>query len=267
MDETPQYSARDDSDQIQEDRSRLALSIFKQIMSSPGGTVERATYLRHELREYCSDRQITLAIEFRPALADVPSDVIDRLADKAIRSHYKSAGATSLKQAIPGIDLLPLNLTSDDSQILYNAVVMSQKPAYLYGMPDFLKDGLANEETYKHVAILVYSMFGVENASKVLNLISKRFAQEVRRRLPRLALTKTSYYPVVKKSLRWVGIGVTKVKFAVGIAIAIQVVVATASATATTLSFRGMARKLKNHLRELEFAKPPRQERLVSGKS
>lgn len=236
-------------------------------MSSPGGTVDRASFLRYELREYCSDRQVTLAIEFRPAVADIPSDVIDKLADKAIRSHYKSAGASSLKQAIPGIDLLPLNLTPNDSDILYNAVILSQKLAYLYGMPDFLKDGMADEETYNQVAILVYSLFGVEKASKVLDVISKGFAKVVRRRLPKVALTKTSYYPFIKKGLGLVGVGVTKVKFANAIAIAIQVGVVTASASATTLTFRGMARKLKNHLRELEFAKPPRQGRLISGKS
>ena len=134
---------------------------------------------------------------------------------------------------------------------------MSQKLAYLYGMPDFLDDGMADEETYKQVAVLVYSMFGVESASKALDWMSKRFAQVVRRRLPKRPLTKTFYYPLVKKTAGLVGIPLNKMKFATLIAMAIPVVVASASAGVTTLTFGNRARKLKNHLRELEFAKPP----------
>ena len=257
MSEIAAHSESNEGNQDDNRDGRLAFSIFESIMSAPGGTVDRASFLRCELREYCSDRQVKVASQFRPAVADVPSDVIDKLADRAIVSHTKKAAASSVKQAIPGIDLLQLNLTPKDSQVLFHAVIMSQKLAYLYGMPDFLDNGIANEETYKQVAVLVYTMFGVDSATKALDWISGRFAQVVRRRLPRLPLTKMRVYPFVKRSLRWVGIPVTKTKFAAAIAIAIVVGVKAASVGATTLTFRNRARKLRNHLRELEFAKPP----------
>ena len=61
-------------------------------------------------------------------------------------------------------------------------------------------------------------MLGATVAEKGLAELAKRFAEQIGRRLPRQALTKTVYYPIAKQVGKWIGVGVTKRGFAGGVA-------------------------------------------------
>ena len=61
-------------------------------------------------------------------------------------------------------------------------------------------------------------MLGAALARETLAEVAKRFAEQTVRRLPRQALTKTWYYPIVKQVAKWIGVSVTKRGFAGGVA-------------------------------------------------
>ena len=86
---------------------------------------------------------------------------------------------------------------------------MAQKLAYLYGWPDLLDNGEVDEETEVELTLLIGVMTGAAAAERGLAEIAKRVAEQVIRRLPRQALTKTAYYPIAKQVAKWIGISIT----------------------------------------------------------
>ncbi len=233
-----------------------AFALIKAAMSLPGARVDRESFLREQLRAHCSERQVEIAIEFNPAHARIPITTLDKIAESVIRSQNFKAAATSFFAGIPGGIFVGVTIPLDLAQNVRHAVVLAQKLAYLYGWPDLFQDGALDEETQARMALLLGSMLGLRKANILLSEVSSRFAGEVATRLPRYALTKTSYYPVIKQICKWLGIKLTKTTFAQGVAKAIPVVSGGISGTVTGVVQRRMAHRLKNHLRELEFAKP-----------
>jgi len=242
----------------QENSYNFVVSFIMATMSLPGGRVDRASFLRDQLQSHCSAAQVEEAIEFNPASANIPSDLIDNLADAVIQSHVVAAAAGSFAAGIPGGLALALTIPADMLQYVLNAIVLAQKLAYLYGWPDLLRDGEMDDATVHRVLLLMGIMFAAGNAKNAIDLVAKAFADEVGKRLPQQALTKTFYYPIVKEICKWLGISVTKKSFAEGVAKVIPILGGIVGAAVTTVTFHPMAHNLKNHLRELEYAKPSR---------
>lgn len=67
-------------------------------------------------------------------------------------------------------------------------------------------------------------MFGVGGTASALKVLSSKVAQQVLKKLPQKALTKTVYYPIIKKVAASIGIRITKKTFAQGISKAIPLV-------------------------------------------
>lgn len=155
---------------------------------------------------------------------------------------------------------MAITIPTDLSQLMWHAIVVAQKLAYLYGWPDLqLEDGV-DEETEMRILMLIGSMYGIEGSNRLLAEIASRFANEVARTLPKQALTKTAYYPIIKEALKWFGIKLTKKTFAEGISKVVPIVGGGVSASVTALTLRGMSYRLKNHLRTLEYAKPTQKD-------
>ncbi len=238
-----------------DDKSKFALKLVKQVMAQPGVKVDRETFLRSQLSSHCSRKQVSAAISANPAQARIPITKIDRIAESVIRSHVVKAGVGSFATGIPGGLFMLATIPADTIQFFWHAVKLAQKLAYLYGWPDLLEDGEIDDETELRILMLLGSMLGVGQANKALNWISKSLAHQVATRVPQQALTKTIYYPALKKALKWIGIKLTKDTFARGASKLVPILGGFVSAGVTTLTLRPMARRLKKHLRTLEFAR------------
>ena len=148
----------------------------------------------------------------------------------------------------------------DVVQFYRHALILAQKLAYLYGWPDLLEDGEVDEQTEFHLTLLVGAMMGAEGANQGLMALAKRFAGQAAHRLPRQALTKTTYYPIVKQVGKWIGISITKRGFAGGVAKAVPVIGGFISAGVTATMMLPMAKRLQNHLRKMRYALPDEEE-------
>ena len=147
-------------------------------------------------------------------------------------------------------------IPADALQLQWHATIMAQKLAYLYGWPDLLEDGGVDEQTEIEMTLLLGAMMGASAANRGLAELTKRLSEQVIRRLPRQALTKTTYYPIAKRVSKWIGVGVTKRGFAGGTAKFLPVLGGFVAAGVTAATLRLMGKRLKNHLRELRYAHP-----------
>ena len=225
-------------------------------LALPGAKVDRRAFLRSQLSPYCTKQQVGKAIGDRPALAGIPPEVIDRLADSCIRSHVLKASGTSFAAGLPGGLVIGATIPADLVQLYWHAMVLAQKLAYLYGWRDLLEEGEADEQTKLDLTLLLGAMMGAAAAERGLAELAKRFSEQVARRLPRQALTKTAYYPIAKQVGKWIGVSVTKRGFAGGVAKFVPVIGGFFAAGVTAATMWPMGKRLKNHLRELRYARP-----------
>ena len=236
------------------DGSSLFLKILHAAMALPGARVNRASFLRAQLRPHFPDEQVEGAIKYNPAHAGMPQEKIDEIANSVIKPHVLLAAGVSFGAGLPGGLAMAATIPADTVQFAWHSIVVAQKLAYLYGWPDLLEESKLDEETDFRMTLLIGVMMGVSEANKLLAEIARRFAHEVGQRLPRYALTRTVYYPLIKTVLRWVGVSLTKQSFARSISKIIPIVSGLVSAGVTAYTLRPMARRLKNHLRTLEYA-------------
>ena len=147
-------------------------------------------------------------------------------------------------------------IPTDVAQYYWHVIVLAQKLAYLYGWPDLFDDGEFDEETEMRITLLIGAMMGAREASRLLSEIAKRFAHQVAYRLPKQALTKTAYYPIVKLIGKWIGVRITKQTFARGVSKVIPVAGAVLSAGVTAGFMLPAAKNLRKTLKTTRYAFP-----------
>ena len=250
MIKTANQLAFDESDA----RSQAWSKILSAALALPGARLDRVTFLRNELKPYCTTEQVEIAIETRPALAGISLDLTDKLADSCIRAHKKRASAISFATGLPGGWWMAATFPVDLVQYFREAIVLAQKLAYLYGWPDLMEEGEPDEETKMRLTMLMGVMMGAEGANMVLREVAAQFGDQVRRRLPRHALTKTTWYPLLKQIGKWIGVSITKQSFARGLSKLIPILGGFISAGVTWWMLDKMAKRLRGHLRKLRYA-------------
>lgn len=86
-----------------------------------------------------------------------------------------------------------------------------QKLAYLYGWQTFFEEcDDVDDETLYEMVVLLGVMMGVGSANSMLTVIAKNAQEAVAKKVARQSLTKTSWYPILKKLLSFMDIKITK---------------------------------------------------------
>ena len=135
---------------------------------------------------------------------------------------------------------------------------IAQELAYIYGWTEiFTESESLDDEMQSQIILFIGVMSGVEAAEKVVGKLFGQVAMKsVAKKVAAKALTKTWYYPIVKKIALMLGQKMTKDIFAKGVSKAVPVVGAVISGGLTLASFRPMAVKLKKHLSKLASMSP-----------
>lgn len=103
------------------------------LLESKENRLDRAAFLRDCLGPYYPAEQVEKAIAFSPAKAEIPPDVIDRLADICIRREMKKAAIRSAAAGIPGGIAAVVATVYDARQFNRHVILVMQKLLYLYG--------------------------------------------------------------------------------------------------------------------------------------
>lgn len=229
-------------------------NILDTVMKMPGATIDRVAFIEKEFNKYdLGEDIIENAIQLGTGKAGIPLEIMDKVAKGCINYHASICTATSTIAGLPGGWALAGTIPADLAQFYYHVIIIAQKLAYTYGWIDFHDDN-SNDDFLASLTLFIGVMTGARGAGVALSQAAKAFAEQVAKRLPRVALTKTAIYPLIKQIAKWLGIGITKESFAKGLAKIIPVLGGVLSGAITAAMFLPMANKLKKQLRELPLA-------------
>ena len=99
----------------------------------------------------------------------------------------------------------------DVAQFYGFALRIAQEIAYLYGKKDLWKEGVLDEnEVRSELLLYLGTMLGVSGTAALMRYISTAVAKKIATDIPKQALTKTAWYPILKSLARYIGIKLTK---------------------------------------------------------
>lgn len=242
------------SPEQQSEAERSALDFLGKVARLKGVKIEREAFLRQELVKLgASEEQLGRALASTPVQAGFGIDALDALADASISFETKKSAAFSFASGLPGGPAIAATIPADIAQYYVHAFRVMQKLAYLYGWQDFFGDvDRTDDETLGRFALFFGVMLGVGGASASLSSFAAQVARPaLHKQIAKQALTKTSWYPVLKQSLRLIGVKVTKDSFARSVTKLIPVAGGVISGGMTLVSLRHQSARLKARLREL----------------
>ena len=241
------------SDQDQQ-ASVYAVFFLKKLVRLRGVRISREDFLRQELRKlHLSDAEIERAIASDPVSAGISRKLLDKLASDAISFETKKSTALSFAAGIPGGLAMLGTVPADLTQYYVHSLRIMQKLAYLYGWKEFLTDpeGL-DDETIAQMGLFFGVMLGVAGAAESMRDFARMIvAPAIEKRVARKALMKGTWYPVVKKSLKVIGISVTKQGFTKTMSKILPLIGGVISGGMTFILLQTQANRLKQHLRQL----------------
>ena len=231
-----------------------ALEFLAKVVRVPGVRVNRDDFLRQELRKLrMGDDAIQRAIDSSPLLAGVSLTEIDKLAEETISYETNKSAAISFVAGIPGGFAMLGTIPADLMQYYAHALRIMQKLAYLYGWGDLLPDGRdADDDTLGVLAVFFGVMLGVGGAAQSLTAFARVAAKTAyQNHATKRALMSITWYPVVKPSLRLIGINITKSTAAKGFSKIVPVIGGFVSSGLTFMALQSQSALLKEHLREI----------------
>ena len=231
-----------------------ALDFPAKVVRVPGVRVNRDEFLRQELRKLrMDDDAIARAIDSNPLLAGVALTEIDRLAEEAISYETNKSAAISFVAGIPGGFAMLGTIPADLMQYYAHALRIMQKLAYLYGWSELLPDGReTDDDTLGVLAVFFGVMLGVGGAAQSLTAFARVAAKTAyQNHATKRALMSITWYPVVKHSLRLIGINITKSTAAKGFSKIVPVIGGFVSSGLTFMALQSQSALLKEHLREI----------------
>lgn len=214
--------------------------------------IAREPFLRKTLSRRYSPEVVEKAIEENPKSAGIPEEMLDILADDVIKYETTKVTSLSVVAGIPGGFAMMGTIPADSAQYVGHLLRVAQKLGYLYGWDDFCTGGELDDGAKNDLTIFVGVMFGVETANIAISQIAIVAAEGAAKKIARAALTKTWYYPMVKKIANVLSIKMTKEIFAKSVSKAIPLLGGVASGSLTYATFKPMSKRLKNKLAMLQ---------------
>ena len=191
----------------------FAKSFLKTVLRLRGVRIEREQFLRSELHKRGIAREvIDEAIATSPAAAGIDVVLLDDMANAAIAFETRKSSALSFAAGLPGGFGLLATVPGDVTQFYVHAFRVMQKTAYVYGWQSFLEDSKeVDDETLGKLSMFLGVMLGVGGASSSLTVFAASVARPaIQKQVAGKALTKTTWYPVMKSTLRVIGVKLTK---------------------------------------------------------
>lgn len=228
-------------------------------IKTPGVHITRANFLKKELFKNYPQEVIDKAIETTPAHAGIPSNEIDKIADEIIKFERNCVSGISAALGAPGGWTMAATIPADIIQYYGYTLRATQKLLYLYGFPEIDSDeeGLQlDSQTVNQIILCLGVMNGVAGANNAIKGMAKALAVGVEKKLLNTALTKGTFYPLVKAIAKWFGIKMTKTIFAGFFKKAIPIVGSVVGGGITFFSFKPCCYRLKKVLQDTMLSNP-----------
>ena len=231
-----------------ENNESLALRVVNESLKLPIVKVNRSEFLVKVFGDKIED--VNQLIEEGPQ-AFLSIDDLDRAANNRIYSIVAQSSTLSFATGLPGGIAMAATIPADITQFYGYSLKLAQEVSYIYGYEDIWnQQGELTNEAKETLILYLGIMLGVSTASSVVRVLSGKLSVQALKKIPQKALTKTIYYPVIKKVLAVFGTKLTKATFAKGVSKMVPVVGGVVSGCLNYFSMKPMATKLKNELRK-----------------
>ena len=232
-------------------------------LKTPGVNINRADFLEKQFMKNYPQEVIQDAIKFNPAHAGITVEEIDKIADQVIQYERNCVSGISLALGMPGGVAMTATLPADIAQFYGYMLRAIQKLLYLYGFPKINVENGVNidDETMNIITLCLGVMYGVKGATASLKMLSAALGKGVEKKLLAKALTKGTFYPMVKKIAKWFSVNMTKQIFAGFFKKAIPVVGGVIGGGITYLSFKPCCDNLKKSLQDTLLSNPDTKEK------
>jgi len=229
------------------DGNLIYYKILNKSLNTPGARVNRAEFLEKNLQKYCTVEQIEKAIATSIIKAGIPEVVLEKTVRSVIKEHTFTVTGISTLTGLPGGLAMIATIPADLAQYYYHVIILTQKLAFLYGYPQFKKDGSEDmdDELVHHLTLIIGVMYEVEGENKAVLGVSKNHNSETLSKVAGKALTETAYYMLRKNIARSLNLKLTKKTINHGVSKVIPIVSGLVSGGVSYFSFTPMAEKLR----------------------
>ena len=226
--------------------------IISKAIQIPGVKVDRNKFLAEGFSSEINS--LENIINNGPIAAGVSREEINNIANKLIIKRTSQSSIASFAAGIPGGLAMAATIPADILQFFGMSLRLAQELSYLYGADDLWENGQVDDEKIKNQLILYCGvMFGVSSAVSGVRVLSAQMAKTALKKIPQKALTKTFWYPIIRKTCSFVGYTLTKKTFASGVSKAIPVIGGVISGTINFASMMPMAKRLNETLDKASF--------------
>lgn len=222
------------------------LDTLNTVAKLPIVRVNREEFLRNQ---FSSSPYIEQIIQNGPQSV-FTVETLRNKAKKVIKSSTNKTSLTSFASGLPSnIAVMLAAGGADVAQYFGFAINMAQKIAYLFGEDDLFseKNKLSEEATVKVIGYLGV-MFGVSGATSIIAKTSTIAGKNIGKKVAAQALTKTTWYPIVKRVGAIIGQKITKKTVEKTITKAVPVIGGIVSGGITYLTFKPLGNRLANVL-------------------
>lgn len=218
----------------------------------PGVKVNRKQFLAEQFASKADNLEEIL--EKGPVEAGIKREDIIALSQKLILTRTSQSSIASFVTGLPGGLAMAATIPADILQFFGMALRLAQELSYLYGAQDLWTEGKIDDEKVKNQLILYCGvMFGVSGAVSGVRVLSTQISKTALKKIPQKALTKTFWYPILKKITSFIGIKLTKTTFAKGVSKVVPVIGGVISGGINFASMMPMANRLNDTLDKATF--------------
>lgn len=231
---------------MEQNNESLALKVVNESLKLPFIKIDRSEFLIKKFGEQVDD--IQKLIDEGPQVF-FSKEELDESAKKVINANVLQSSSLSFASGLPGGFAMAATIPADIAQFYGYSLKLAQEISYIYGYNNMWSDQGELTEDAKNTLILYLGvMLGVTSAGAAVRILSNKMALQALKKIPQKALTKTIYYPIIKKVMAIFGTKLTKATFAKGVSKFIPLVGGAVSGTMNYVSLKPMANRLKDEL-------------------
>lgn len=231
---------------MEQNNESLALKVVNESLKLPFIKIDRSEFLIKKFGEQVDD--IQKLIDEGPQVF-FSKEELDESAKKVINANVLQSSSLSFASGLPGGFAMAATIPADIAQFYGYSLKLAQEISYIYGYNNMWSDQGELTEDAKNTLILYLSvMLGVTSAGAAVRILSNKMALQALKKIPQKALTKTIYYPIIKKVMAIFGTKLTKATFAKGVSKFIPLFGGAVSGTMNYISLKPMANRLKDEL-------------------
>ncbi|MGL4662187.1 MAG: EcsC family protein [Culicoidibacterales bacterium] len=222
------------------------MQVLDNAIKIPGVKINRTAFLMQTYNLSATDAENKNIAEI------ITLEQMDKAAKKFITTNVTQSSAAAFALGLPGGFAMAATIPADIMQNFAFSLRLAQQLAYIYGFDNLFTENneVDNETRYTFIAFLGI-MFAVSGSGSVLRAMAPNVGKYIAKQTMKATLTKTTWYPMLKKIS---GIVSSKTLTKKGLSSfaskAIPVVGGVASASINVATMIPMANRLKNELRK-----------------